>query len=185
MADFAILGGLVALMVGVLTLVFWRGHRRRGLYLIAVAILAVGIGAGLLEGDAAREAGFVSAADRRDAAAAGTSDPAEWRAIQAAEQQAAADAAEAEDAELRRKGFHCLSTWSGAHRGVVAAVKAQLRNPDSFEHIETRITPVSGEGAHQLFMDYRAENGFGGMTISTALAVVQQVDCAFLVTQME
>lgn len=34
-----------------------------------------------------------------------------------------------------------------------------MRDPDSFEHIETRITPVTEGGTHQLVMKYRAKMG--------------------------
>ena len=80
-------------------------------------------------------------------------------------------------AEDRRKGFHCLSSWDGSHRGVVDSVKAQLRDPESFEHDETRITPAK-DGQHTLIMKYRARNGFGGMNVTTAMATVDNATCA-------
>ena len=45
--------------------------------------------------------------------------------------------------EKKRKGFHCLSAWDGSHRGVKTYVEERMREPDSFEHIETRITPIN------------------------------------------
>ncbi|WP_070157488.1 zinc ribbon domain-containing protein [Sphingobium phenoxybenzoativorans] len=95
--------------------------------------------------------------------------------------QSAAVEAKAEadkSAENKRKGFHCLSAWDGSHRGVADAVKERLRDPDSFEHIETRIAPVDKDGAHALLMKYRARNGFGGMNVSEALATVKNSDCS-------
>lgn len=83
----------------------------------------------------------------------------------------------AEVTENRRKGFHCLSTWNGSHRGVVNWLKDNLRDPDSYEHIETRITPVNTAGEHTLIMQYRARNGFGGMTVETLTATVQNSNC--------
>lgn len=88
--------------------------------------------------------------------------------------EAAAKAAE--KAEDRRKGFHCLSGWDGSHSGVKSYVEKRLRDPDSFEHIETRITPVK-DGIHTLVMQYRARNGFGGMTVGNAVATVRNSDC--------
>ena len=79
----------------------------------------------------------------------------------------------------RQKGFHCLSSWDGSHREVVRRVEQRLRDPDSFEHIETRITPVNAEGFHLLFMTFRAQNGFGGMNVGEASATIKQSDCSF------
>lgn len=87
------------------------------------------------------------------------------------------DKTSAEKAQDRQKGFHCLSAWDGSHSEVVRRVKTRLRDPDSFEHIETRITP-NQNGEHKLMMQYRARNGFGGMTVGTAVATVANSDCS-------
>ena len=76
-----------------------------------------------------------------------------------------------------RKGFHCLSGWDGSHTGVKRKVKDILHDPDSFEHVQTRITPVDSSGNHDLIMDYRATNGFGASRKSTAVAIVNQSTC--------
>ena len=81
-------------------------------------------------------------------------------------------------AEKRRKGFHCLSGWDGAHSVFERHVQSQMRDPDSFEHIETKITPVNEKGNHTLIMKYRARNGFGGMTVGEALATIKNSDCS-------
>lgn len=83
----------------------------------------------------------------------------------------------AEKAEEKRKGFHCLSAWDGSHRGVVREVKSRLRDPNSFEHDETRITPVDEDGFHTLIMKYRARNGFGGMVGGYATARISNEFC--------
>jgi len=88
-----------------------------------------------------------------------------------------AAAQSAKEAEERRKGFHCLSAWDGSHSDVKAYVEERMRDPDSFEHIETRITPVKDDGTHTLVMKYRAKNGFGGMTVGEALATVRNSNC--------
>lgn len=108
-------------------------------------------------------------------------------AKRAAEEKAAEDkriaaekaAAEAKEAEERKSGFHCLSAWDGSHRGIVDALKDDLRDPDSFQHVETRITPTDAKGNHMLMMRYRARNGFGGMNIGRLAAVVKDSDCSF------
>ena len=84
---------------------------------------------------------------------------------------------EAEKAENKRKGFHCLSSWNGAHKAIVRATEKHLKDPDSFEHIETRVTPVDKNFKHSLYMQYRAKNGFGGMSIGTVVAQYSNTDC--------
>lgn len=88
-------------------------------------------------------------------------------------------------AEDRQKGFHCLSSWDGSHRVVVKYVEERLRDPDSFEHIETRITPVNENGEHMLIMKYRAKNGFGGMSVGAAMATIENSDCSAVITTFE
>lgn len=82
-----------------------------------------------------------------------------------------------EQAENRRKGFHCLSSWDGSHRDFVRQVRARLNDPDSFEHDETRVTPVSDEGTHLIFMEFRARNAFGGIVRNTARGSYRQSGC--------
>jgi hypothetical protein len=85
-------------------------------------------------------------------------------------------AEQAEKLEDQQKGFHCLSAWGGSNRSLVDQIKRQLRNPDSFEHDETRITPEK-DGKHTAYMKYRARNGFGGMNVATAVAEVDHNTC--------
>ena len=96
----------------------------------------------------------------------------------AAEEVAKAAAEAAENAEEVRKGFHCLSRFDGAHTQVKNFAEEQMRDPDSFEHIETRITPVSDDGNHTLIMTYRARNGFGGITEGRVVAEINNDDCS-------
>lgn len=79
-------------------------------------------------------------------------------------------------AEEHRKGFHCLSAWDGSSRPVVAALKEELRDPDSLDIIETRIWPEY-EGHHVVLTRFRARNGFGGMNIAKVRAVVDHDTC--------
>lgn len=90
-----------------------------------------------------------------------------------------------EKKENKSKGFHCLSSWDGSHIGVKKYVQDNMRDPDSFEHIETRITPVNNKGTHHLIMKYRAKNGFGGMTISNAIATIDNDSCKATITSIE
>lgn len=90
-----------------------------------------------------------------------------------AKEQAAAD-------EEARSGLHCLSKWNGALPALVNVVEPTMRNPDSFEHIETRITPRDNDGNHNVLMSFRAENGFGGMNVESAFGLVRGSDCKLL-----
>ena len=90
------------------------------------------------------------------------------------DQHKAADAAKA--IEDKRKGFHCLSAWDGSNDSLVEQVKATLRDPASFEEIETKITPVK-DGKHMIIMTYRAKNGFGGMNVGSAIGTVDHESC--------
>ena len=84
---------------------------------------------------------------------------------------------DAEKAEEKRKGFHCLSPWDGNHDGLEALIKTQLKDPDSMETIETRMTPVNANGNHRIVLKYRARNSFGGMVESQATGSVDNDTC--------
>lgn len=90
----------------------------------------------------------------------------------------------AEETAEKAKGFHCLSPWDGSNRRTETQVKAMMRNPDSFEHVKTRIAPVK-DGKHALRMTYRAQNGFGGMNAATATASVHTISCDATVTSLK
>jgi hypothetical protein len=79
----------------------------------------------------------------------------------------------------REAGQHCLS--GGEHSQLVERVKETLRNPSSFEHISTTISPLDPRGEHSLTMRFRAQNGFGGMNVSVVHAQVRSSDCSFTV----
>ena len=84
----------------------------------------------------------------------------------------------AEELEKKRKGFHCLSSWDGSliHE---RPIKNAMRNPKSYKHLQTRITPVR-DGKHTATVKYRAENGFGGMTSGFIIATVSNKTCQIL-----
>jgi hypothetical protein len=103
----------------------------------------------------------------------------------AKEEKLAITVAKEEEKENHRKGFHCLSSWKGSHSAVEKYVEERMRDPDSFEHVETRISPVNDKGTHQLFMTYRATNGFGGLTVGSATATVDNESCRATITSME
>ncbi|WP_412557566.1 hypothetical protein [Thalassospira sp. MIT1370] len=109
-----------------------------------------------------------------------------WNSEEDAKREALETAARAaEKAEDRRKGFHCLSAWDGSQRDLERYVKDHLRDPDSYEHIKTLISPVSDIGTHNISMQFRARNGFGGMTIGSASAVITQEGCKLVTASID
>lgn len=86
--------------------------------------------------------------------------------------------------EEKRKGLHCLSSWDGSHRGFATFVRDRLREPSSFDHVETRITPIDEDGEHRLVMTYRAKNGFGGTNVERAIGLIANEDCSIVDVQM-
>jgi hypothetical protein len=97
--------------------------------------------------------------------------------VEAQAKAAKAQADVIQKAEDKRKGFHCLSGWNGAYRPLESYVKERLRDPDSYDHIETRITPVNEKGEHVLVMKYRAKNGFGGMNVERYVITIKNESC--------
>ena len=85
----------------------------------------------------------------------------------------------AQKAEEKRNGFHCLSAWDGSNISLVRTAKNSMRDPKSFEHIETRIAPVSN-GQHTAVMTYRGRNGFGGMVVEKAGVYISNSTCKVL-----
>jgi hypothetical protein len=69
--------------------------------------------------------------------------------------------------EIIEKQF---SAYDGSHRQLSSFIKKNCRNPESYEHIETRFR----DDGNSIYVTtkYRAENGFGGMNIETLSARV-------------
>tara|TARA_S200002703_G_scaffold157356_1_gene164950 strand:- start:1860 stop:2426 length:567 start_codon:yes stop_codon:yes gene_type:complete len=62
-----------------------------------------------------------------------------------------------------------FSPWDGSHYELVAYVKNRLKDPQSFEQIETRFGE-NDDGTLNVYMKFRARNSFGGMVIGEVLA---------------
>lgn len=111
------------------------------------------------------------------------------RAADDAKEQATADAKEAAEQERIASdaiaGKHCASGWDGSVRAFKGLVERSIRNPASFEHIGTIIGDRDNKGNHTVIMRFRAENGFGGMNVETATAVVNSADCQVLSWQLK
>lgn len=106
-------------------------------------------------------------------------------AMDAARERAEEVAQQAEREKERAFGQHCASPLTGAYRPLVQAVKPELRNPDSFEHVETNGTRIDANGNHRIIMTFRAENGLGGLNLGTASALVRSSDCAMISWEFE
>ena len=128
---------------------------------------------------AANEQARIERTAEREAAAAAR------EAAEQAEQAERERVAAEREAEERRKGFHCLSGWDGSHRGITRYLERNLKDPDSYEHIETRVMPVNDNGLHFLITQYRAKNSFGGYVVDTISAMYRNSDCSVveIVTQ--
>lgn len=85
-----------------------------------------------------------------------------------AERQAAARAAEQAALEASIKGQ--FSGWDGSHHNVEAALKARMKNPKSYEHVETGYTV--GADSITVVTTYRGTNGFGAVVTNQAIATV-------------
>lgn len=164
---------------------FKSGQRLLGLFVLVGGFALFGMGAGGSSDKAAQAEGWADADTKRDAEKEGVTDPTIWaqRVAERASQEAAAKA-EAEK-QARLYAHQCLSVFSGQHREFVKLVTAALRDPDSFEHIQTRTGLADSDGWHPISMDYRAKNGFGGFTVGTATGAILGETCAVRVISIE
>lgn len=80
--------------------------------------------------------------------------------------------------QTRADAGHCLG-WDDSVDRVEQAVKSNLRNPRSFEHVGTSVGPVGKDGKFAAVMTYRAQNGFGGMNVESVGAIVDAHNCDF------
>ena len=74
-------------------------------------------------------------------------------------------------------GSQCMSSYDGSFRKLKEATEERLRDPDSFDHIETRISRGIN-GTTTAIMKYRARNGFGGYNVSYSSAEFNNIDCS-------
>ena len=107
----------------------------------------------------------------------------ERKAARAEATAVAVQAKEAEEAEKRKSGLHCLSPFDGNHGGLEELVKDNLTDPGSLEVIETTVSAANENGKNGLFMDFTAKNALGGRVRYMARAVMDNESCeATLVT---
>lgn len=208
------LAGAAGVLYGLFLFIARPGRRKKGIYIAAATVVLFFAATILLMNQDMRAQGWNSASDHSDAQKEGFTDPKLWHSLlaeraaikakadsAAAEEQrkleeanlaaklatekAEADAAAQKIADDHRMGFHCLSPWDGSHTEVVTMVSQAMREPDSFEHIETKMLPVDKDGNNTLFMSYRARNGFGGMNVATAVATIDNKTCKATLLSLE
>lgn len=78
----------------------------------------------------------------------------------------------------------CFSSLGGEARSFSRLVRDRLRNPSSFEHVQTQSTPGTA-GVMIATMKYRATNGFGAVDTAIATGEVRLSDCAARILTME
>lgn len=177
----------VAGVIGLILLLF-KSRRKTGKRLLIFAFVGAMATAFADERAldiAAKQAGFKDAEEQSLAATYFITDADEWAHKRAELISQTGEILTQEELEDRRKGFHCLSKWDGSHAAFKQEILDQLRDPDSFDHVETRVTPVGGNGRHQLYMDYRAKNGFGGMNFGTAKGYYDHETCEHVVLTLD
>ena len=76
--------------------------------------------------------------------------------------------------------FKCLSSWDGSHREFKQYIKKNLKDPKSFDHRETRITPVKSDGTQTVIMTYAGKNSFGGVVVEKAMATIRNSTCSLI-----
>ena len=72
---------------------------------------------------------------------------------------------------------NCISSWDGSCTKLVRAFKPHLKDPDSFEHIDTGFRRY--DDYVLVVMKYRAKNSFGAFDVGTVTAKVNY-DCEVL-----
>lgn len=84
----------------------------------------------------------------------------------------AADRARVARAQEREQQIRSqFSGWDGSHPAVERAVKRQMKNPDSYKHVETRYLDIGSE-KFTVFTRFSGTNSFNAVVTNTATAIV-------------
>lgn len=84
----------------------------------------------------------------------------------------AAAKAKAEEMAKRKQTIEAqFSGWDGSHPRVEAAIKASMKDPDSYKHVETRYVDKGGS-TFLVFTTIRGTNSFGGVVPNSFVAEV-------------
>ena len=64
-----------------------------------------------------------------------------------------------------------FSSWDGSHTKLVRAIKDNMNDPKSFEHVETRYGVNEEDGILNLIMKFRGNNAFGQKVLNSVIAI--------------
>jgi len=80
--------------------------------------------------------------------------------------------AEAERKNEIREKFEktLMSSWDGSNRALERYIKANMNDPKSYEHIETRYSINYDKGVAVLMTKFRGKNAFGGVVVNACVA---------------
>ncbi len=87
--------------------------------------------------------------------------------------QEAADKAKEEEAHYQervRNGSVCADGPDDLNTSLELNVKRDLKDPSSFEHMGTVITPAKNSKGYDALMRFRSKNSLGGYAVGTAVA---------------
>jgi hypothetical protein len=88
------------------------------------------------------------------------------------EQETKVQARATERAALEASVKSQFSSWDGSHRAVEQAIKARMKNPASYTHVDTRYSV--GTDSLSVVTSYRGTNGFGAIVTNQAVATVDR-----------
>jgi len=73
-----------------------------------------------------------------------------------------------QDAVSKKEFTECISVVDGHHLALQRAIKENLKDPDSYKHIETKY--LATESGYDIVTKFRSKNSFNGYVISRAFA---------------
>lgn len=76
-----------------------------------------------------------------------------------------------------------FSPWDGSHRQLESYIKKNLKDPDSYQHIETRY--ADNGNTITVTTKYRAKNSFGGYVIESSVATANIDGTLITVNQLK
>jgi hypothetical protein len=77
-----------------------------------------------------------------------------------------------------------FSPWDGSHMATAKAIKAELNDPDSYKHFETRYW-VRNDGSLKVVTEIGARNGFGGMQRAVFESIISPAGEVTNLTQLQ
>lgn len=85
--------------------------------------------------------------------------------------------------QVEKEFRKCFSAWDGSVYEVMAAVKNQMHDPSSFEHVATSYKLIRNQSA-AVTMVFRGRNAFGALIMQKAIALIEPKSCGVLSVNM-